>query len=501
MSRAIIAYIVCLPLAVLIGFMLATPTDMNSFAFILMAFSVLTLPVILRHHHFFLALTWNAALIVFFLPGEPPLGLLMAGLSLGIAIIERTMRRNRKFLSVPCVTWPLIVLGIVVVATAQITGGIGGRVLGSETWGAKRYLGVFTALLGYFALTAEAVPKEKAMLYIALFFLGGTTSVVSDLVYMAGPQFYFIFLLIRSDYAGLQAVTADTLMRLSGLAFACSWGVYYLLGRHGIEGIFDLRAPWRLVMMVFCVGGSLLGGYRGLLILLALVIVAQFLVERVHRKRLGPVLIFATLLMTGITVAFVDRMPLAVQRAFSFLPLDRLDPSARMDALGTLDWRLSMWKILVPEIPKYLIVGKGYGFSGTDYYLTQEAMRHGMYSSYEDTLVSGNYHNGILTLLIPFGIFGFTAFIWFCGSSLWVLSRNLRYGDPGLRTINTFLMALFGARLLFYLIFYGQFDLDFAYFTGAVGLSVTLNGGVAVPVEEPDLAPALISTPRLAPIT
>jgi O-antigen ligase len=210
-------------------------------------------------------------------------------------------------------------------------------------------------------------------------------------------------------------------------------------------------------------------------------------------------LIFATLLMCGLTITFVDRMPLAVQRAFSFLPLDKLDPSARMDALGTLDWRLSMWRILVPEIPKYLIVGKGYGFSGTDYYLTQEAMRHGMYSSYEDTLVSGNYHNGILTLLIPFGIFGFAAFIWFCGSALWVLTRNLRYGDPELNTINTFLLALFSARLLFYLVFYGQFDLDFAYFTGAVALSITLNGGVCrAPEPEPEPQRQVAMLPQLA---
>jgi hypothetical protein len=406
-------------------------------------------------------------------------GVVLAIVSLGIAILTRTLTSQRRFLQVPAVTWPLILLVVVVLVTAKFTGGIGARVLGAETWGAKRYLGVFGAIIGYFAFTTQRIPKEKAGLFVAAFFLGGLTAMMSDLIFMAGPQFYFLFVLFPSDYASLQAITAETIMRLSGVSFACAWAYYFFISRYGIHGIFDLRAPWRLFLMVACVAGSLLGGYRGLLILMMLVFATQFFVEGVYRTRLGPIMILGMLLAVATTIAVIDRMPLAVQRAFSFLPIERVDPAARQDALGTLDWRLSMWKILVPEVPKYLILGKGYGFSGTDYYLTQESMRRGMYSAYEDTLVSGNYHNGILTLLIPFGIFGFGAFVWFCGSALWVLNRNFRYGDPDLKTINTALLALFCARLVFYIVFYGQFDSDFANFAGILGMSVALNGGVA----------------------
>jgi hypothetical protein len=118
-----------------------------------------------------------------------------------------------------------------------------------------------------------------------------------------------------------------------------------------------------------------------------------------------------------------------------------------------------------------------------------------MYSPYEDTLISGNYHNGILTLIIPFGIWGFAAFLWFCGSSMSVLIRNLRYGDPSLKMINTFLLTCFSARLIYYFVFYGQFDSDLFQFTGTIGMSIALNGGVCspktAPVEEPVPAGAL----------
>jgi hypothetical protein len=58
------------------------------------------------------------------------------------------------------------------------------------------------------------------------------------------------------------------------------------------------------------------------------------------------------------------------------------------------------------------------------------------------------------------------------------LYANYRYGDPQLKGVNTFLLAFFLARLSFYLTFYGQFDLDLMVFTGAVGLSIAINGGV-----------------------
>jgi hypothetical protein len=482
-------YALCLPAAILLGYMLATPYDFNSFAILLLAFSTLLMPWLLQHHHLFLAFSWNAALIVFFLPGQPPLGIAIAALSLGIAVLERTMRKEKQFISVPSVGLPLLVLAVVAIVTANATGGIGGRIFGAELWGAKRYLGVFGAILGYFAFTTQRVPRERALLYSSLFFLGGLTSVASDLIYMAGPRFHILFLLFPSDHASVQAITVDVLRRLSGLAFACAAGFYFLLARYGFQGIFDLMRPWRLVLIVLFVIGSLLGGYRGLVILLTIVFLVQFFVEGVYRTKLGPVLVVGVLLVAGFTIGFIDRAPLSIQRAFSFLPLAGIDTAARMDASGTLDWRLTMWKIVTPEVPKYLLLGKGYGFSGTDYYLTQEAVRRGMYAAYEDTLVTGNYHNGILTLLIPFGIFGFGAFIWFCAAAIKVLVSNFRYGDPHLYKVNTFLLTYFVGRLVFYTIFYGQFDADFFHFTGTVGLSIAINGGVRSPEAEPEMMP------------
>ena len=51
--------------------------------------------------------------------------------------------------------------------------------------------------------------------------------------------------------------------------------------------------------------------------------------------------------------------------------------------------------------------------------------------------------------------------------------------------LNQFLLALFYARVVFFLFFFGAFYLDLALFVGIVGLSISANGGVRVPVKAP----------------
>ena len=473
----LLLYCILVPVAIFIGYLLATPTDFTSYALLSMLLFLLSFPLIVRWHYPFMLFAWNAWIIVFFVPGQPSLGVVMAAFSFCFAMLDRAMNKQTRFLHVRALAYPLIALAIVVAVTAKFTGGISGRALGAETWGAKRYLGVFGAILGYFAITARRIPAEKAFFYISLFVLGGVTAMVSDIVYAAGPSLYFLFVLFPATAASLQATTQDTMMRLNGLAFAALAGFEYVVMRFGIRGVLEWTKPWRLLSLLALMVVSLLGGYRSLVLILFFILVFQFAFEGLLRSRLFPFVLLFSLLAITFVIAFIQDMPLSVQRSLSFLPLE-VDSMASQDAAGTAEWRLQMWRAVLPDVPRYLLLGKGFAFNGTDYMLTQEAMRQGYYNSYEDTLISGNYHHGILTLIIPFGIFGFLSFLWFCVAALGALYRNYRYGEEPLRLINTFLLAYFCARLVFYITLYGQFDLDLVLFTGTVGLSVALNGGV-----------------------
>ena len=56
-----------------------------------------------------------------------------------------------------------------------------------------------------------------------------------------------------------------------------------------------------------------------------------------------------------------------------------------------------------------------------DLYLTFEAARTGLISNYEGAMLAGDYHNGPLSILMPFGMFGAIAFLWLLGAGLKVL--------------------------------------------------------------------------------
>src|SRR4029077_2244465 len=129
------------------------------------------------------------------------------------------------------------------------------------------------------------------------------------------------------------------------------------------------------------------------------------------------------------------------QRALAFLPLE-LSADARTDAEGSSEWRLEMWKGLLPQVPQHLLLGKGYAITQEDFQMMgMDTSFRSADASQQGLALSFDYHNGPLSVVIPFGIWGFVAFCWFLWSTCWVMYSNFRYGDPALKTINTFLFA------------------------------------------------------------
>lgn len=181
-------------------------------------------------------------------------------------------------------------------------------------------------------------------------------------------------------------------------------------------------------------------------------------------------------------IAFANRLPLSVQRSMAFLPLD-IDPVARMSAESTTEWRLQMWKDVLPEVPRYLILGKGYGYNAREAAMITDSRRSG--ADLETTEMAGDYHNGPLSILIPFGMFGMIGFLWFLWAGFRVLQQNYHFGDPACRHLNAFLLAFFVAKAIFFFAVFGALPSDILKLVGFVGLSVSLNGGVARPVVVP----------------
>ena len=178
-------------------------------------------------------------------------------------------------------------------------------------------------------------------------------------------------------------------------------------------------------------------------------------------------------------MAFANRLPFAMQRTLSFLPVE-VSPAARQDAQGSLEWRLQMWRDVLPEVPQHLLRGKGYVMNPNDLVMAYENSSRIGGRGAEAATVAGDYHSGPLSVLIPFGLWGTLAFIWFLTVATRMLYRNYRHGDSRLKSINRALLACFIAKIIFFVLVFGSISSDLAYFTGLAGLGLCLNGDLRV---------------------
>jgi hypothetical protein len=227
-----------------------------------------------------------------------------------------------------------------------------------------------------------------------------------------------------------------------------------------------------------------------------------FFSEGLHRTRALPAILLGLLLAGPVTFAFSRQMPYTVQRSLAFLPLD-LDPQVKLDAAGSSEWRKNMWEDLWPKVPGYLLLGKGYLLTAEDFQMMGAgtfANRSSHFDrSTEALAVSGDYHSGPLSTLIPFGLWGAMGFLWITLAGLRVLYRNYQYGDPALRTINGFLFMWYVQRYIMFFFVFGSLSLDLGLLLRTVGLSVALNGGLLGPLPKPAATPRIKPLPSPAP--
>ena len=484
--RSLLIYGLCLPLAVFLGYLLATPFEgPTTLIVVALTLFVLTIPLLLRWHHAWLIATWNTTAMLFFLPGKPALWMGLAAASFTISILQYTLNRRMVFLHAPSVARPLVFLIAVVLITARLTGGFGMRIMGGDTNGGKRYLIIIAAVLGYFAMINRRIPPKRANLYVTLFFLGAATMVIADMPGVVSPSLSFLYVLFpvtsvdaftnQNSVVGHESlITRSVGLAALGLACFCA-----ILARYGLRGVLDTTKPWRFGAFCLFVLLSLSGGFRSALVLCLLTLAALFYMERLHHTRLLLPVILVSLAGGGLAIVFATRLPLNFQRSLAVLPFVHLDPVARASAEASSEWRLIIWRDIVPQIPRYLLVGKGYAFSATEQALI------GKSGDIEGTELTGDYHNGPLTVILTFGIFGSIAFVWLMVAGLRVLYQNYQFGDPAYRHINSFLFAYFIVKVIFFFTVFGGFHSDLPMFLGLLGLSISLNGGVAKPVVVP----------------
>ncbi len=493
--RSLTIYVICVPLAIFVGYLLSTPLTYSTITGVGFVVLILAVPLLLRWHHPLLFVSWNMALVLFFVKGQPNLWLAMVPLSLGISVMERALDRQRQFINVWPLALPLMFLVAIMLVTARLTGGLGLHTLGSSVYGGKKYILLLVSIMGYFALTARPIPVEKAKLYVGLFLLGGLTSMIGDLYPIFPPWAQFIFWFFSPNGELFSDDFVFGVTRLGGLGVAGSAVCYYMLARYGIRGIFLSGKISRTVVFLLILPVGLLGGFRSAVLTFILIFGVLFFLEGLHRTKYLVAFGAVTAIGFALLIPTASRLPFTFQRALAFLPL-QLDPIAKASAEDSLRWRFDMWEAVLPRVPKHLLLGEGYSIAQTDYntMMTRGTAFQAFDPSEQGLALAGDYHNGFLSIVLPFGIWGIIGFLWFELAALWALRANFRFGDQSLKTVNAFLYAEFAVLAVLFWIG-GSLATNMAQLVGLLGVGVALNGGVARPIKESALAKT--ETPRL----
>ncbi len=491
LPRVLFIFGIVLPLAVVMGYLMSEPMDRMSMIGLGGMCALLLSPVIIKFHHLLLILTANAFINAFFLPGLPTMWMFLGALSFGVSLVSWPLdRKSRKYCGVPSFDYAILMIFAVLFFTAWMNGGFGFKVFGGDSFGGRRYVSVLAACICYFALVMLPIPLRFAPKAVSLFFLGGITAGFGNLAYLLGPNFYFLFYLFPVDFVLSQA-NADVLESTGGLSRSVSLGIVglsvisFLFSRYGMAALFNRKLAWTWVLLLGSAILIFVSGFRTNIILAALICVFQFFNEGLHRTKYLAAAVATVLVSLVFVFSFADKLPINVQRTLSFLPV-QIDKVARQDAESSIEWRVEMWKIVVDDIPKYFWIGKGFAVNPTDLYFAQEGVKRGLGKGYDWAIVAGDYHSGPLSLIIPFGIFGVIGFFWLLIAGFKVLRRNYHYGSPELVIVNRFFLTLFCARVFFFFFVFGSLTEDLWIFSALVGVSLSINGGVA---REPSKAP------------
>jgi hypothetical protein len=492
--KSLVVYAICVPLAVWLGWMLTDMdrmdrTDLISVGGLLL---LLALPILLRWHHLLLVLCWNLSAMMFFLPGSPMIGIPMIFLSFLLSILQRAVSRDMRFLSAPAITWPMLFIAAVVYFTGKLSGGFGLRSLGSDVMGGKKYAFIFVAIMGYFALTSRRIPPRQVWLYLMLFFLPGCVGAIGDLAGFLPSSFNFLFQIFPANGFNLNDQGPDGPgLRLSGIMHLSGTFFIILLARYGLRGIFLSGRLWRPTLFFTCFVFSLAGGFRNALIGTLCFLSIMFYLEGLQRTKLLPALVLVGILGLMFLIPFADKLPYGFQRSISFLPV-KVSYEARQNAEASTDWRLQIWKAVLPQVPQYLLLGKGYALSQSDFSDMTGHFRN-IDAADWGSAIAGDYHSGPLSTIIPLGIWGMIGYLWMVIGGVWVLYNNYRYGDPALRTINTYFLAWHISSVLMFIVVVGAFSSDMMGYAATLGMAVSLNGGMCrrpakAPVKMPDRA-------------
>lgn len=437
---------------------------------------ILTLPYHNTISLYVAVATFNSALIFPFL-GRPrvwELASLLAWSGIPLAIIFRRYAPDTRQL-LKANKW--IIIGLFIYCTVLLVlmkhYGIGFGALGSTVGGGRFYLQQILCAVFPLLFIMHRVEAATLVRLYQIQLLMSSTYLITELAFTLFPTklgFLLYFFDTSIDMAGflLQQLRFQ-IVRYQSLGIACPAIIYLLLIRYPIRDFFGRRAWWLLPVTTALFITSLLSGHRSVVLFPMAVILILAAVQGLFNAR--NLLIGGLAILTAIAFMYAaaDRLPLAAQRAISFLPGLKINEEARYDAYLTWIFRRELLKIGWDLVPQYLWMGRGFNM---DLNMVQ------FYSHpIEAAIDQGFFYNGVIGLLVTTGLPGTIGMLLFLLGGTILSFRILRLARQNgandvLTRVNVLAAAQFLVNLVSFIFLHGNAQWAVKYFSLQTGIMI-----------------------------
>ena len=399
----------------------------------------------------------------------------------GLFVLFKALKVIPKF---PRLNWcdKLLICNLLYLATVFARNPVGVDFIRSNLIGGRPYFAILLACCGFWVLQHVTIKPRVAMFLPALMCIGSVVNAVSGLVGYFAPGLGFRLATLYSGFMpGGEANPLDMPNdnRVERQQYLAGFGVE--VGRAAISyaNIFKLIFFQNIILSA-CFFASLvailLSGFRSNLIgWLFAIALASYIRGGVRHiiplvaAGLAGVVMIVVLQTAGLSV------PLAAQRALSFIPIS-WDSRASVDAKGSVDWRVDMWRLVITtdRYIKNKALGDGFGFDPAELraQTTLTSFRMDTSAGLQDYyMITGDYHSGPVSTIRFVGYIGlvfFTALLIANAKYAWKIIQSAK------RT-TFFPLALFSgitaiAHPIFFWLVFGGYGGDFVQAIFTLGM-------------------------------
>lgn len=338
----------------------------------------------------------------------------------GLFVLFKALKVIPRF---PRLNWcdKLLICNLLYIATVFARNPVGVDFMRSNLIGGRPYFAILLACCGYWVLQHVTIKPKLARILPALMCFGSVVNALSGLVGFFAPSLGYRLATLYSGFMPGGEVNPleplDT-SRVERHSYLAGFGVE--VGRAAVSyaNIFKLIFFQNIILSaVFYISlvAILFSGFRSNLIgWMFAAALATYI--RGGTRQVFPLFAAAVAFIVMIIVVQTAglHVPLAAQRALSFIPIE-WDSRASVDAKGSVEWRVEMWRLALTS-DRYIknkLLGDGFGFDPSELrgWAAMSAMRMDTSAGLQDYyMITGDYHSGPVSAIRFVGYLGLLLF-------------------------------------------------------------------------------------------